>query len=128
MSRIEFIGNKLKEVIEEYEVKFIVSELPHGSQSALAATALGLVSGLVSGASIFSDIGLEWYNEGECKKSLLGKISATKGDIIIAIDNLYNVPWKGVMYHDEAVADAMAVYHTAMKKSPYLKTFIKQRI
>lgn len=64
---------------------------------------------------------VEWYSEMDSKKFVLGKKSAVKLEMINAITKLYDVPWKKVKYHDEAVADAIAVYHTACGLSSTFK-------
>ena len=125
--RVKRINRILKAVIKKYQVNYIVSELPHGSQSAAAATSLGLISGAVQSMSDFLDIPIEWYSEGDSKKALLGKLTATKEETIIAVSKLYDVKWAKVKYKDEAVADAISVYVAALKHSPYLKTVIKTK-
>ena len=121
MRRVSEINQKLKEVIELHNIKYIVSELPHGSQSAVAAIALGLVSGAVQSMADFLDIGLEWYSEGDAKKAILGKNSASKSEIIERINELYDVEWFKAKYKNEAVADSLAVYHAAKQQSSVLK-------
>jgi len=37
--------------------------------------------------------------------------------MITAIDKIYDVPWTGVGYKDEAVADSLAVFHVAQEQS-----------
>ena len=41
--------------------------------------------------------------------------------MIDKIDSLYDVPWYDTKYKDEAIADAMAIYHVATKQSEILK-------
>lgn len=119
--RVSEINQRLKEVIQKYKIVLIVSEQPHGSQSAIAATSLGLVTGAVQTISDFTGIPIEWFNEADCKKNLLNKAAATKKETITAINKLYPIKWTGVGYKDEAVADSIAVYHAARKKSPILQ-------
>jgi len=64
---------------------------------------------------------IDWYGESDAKKHLLNKRSATKEETIKAISKIYNIPWTGVKYKDEAIADAMAIYHVAKSQSPLLK-------
>jgi Holliday junction resolvasome RuvABC endonuclease subunit len=122
MRRISEINQKLKQVIETHGVSYIVSELPHGSQNAQAAMALGMVSGVVQTIADFTDMGIEWFSEGDSKKATLFKISSTKQDMIDAIDKIFDVRWSGKKYIDEAVADSLSVYNCAMKTSPFIKT------
>jgi len=119
--RISEISQRIKEVIQKYKIVLIVSEQPHGSQSAVAATSLGLVTGAVQAISDFTNIPIEWFNEADCKKNLLHKAAASKKETINAINALYTVKWTGVGYKDEAIADSIAVYHVARKKSPIVQ-------
>lgn len=119
--RISEINHLLLQVIKKYNVILILSELPHGSQSAVAAKMIGAVSAMGQSMSDFLDIGIEWYSEGDCKMSVLRKRSAAKQEMINAIDNLYVVDWFGIKYKDEAIADALAVHHVAMQQSSALK-------
>lgn len=111
----------LVDVIRRNDVKYIVSELPHGSQNAMAAAALGMCAGAVQAIADTMDIGLEWYSEGDSKMALLNKRSATKGETITAIQK--HLPWipSGVAFRDEAVADALSVYVCARKNSSTIK-------
>lgn len=124
MRRVSEINKVLCEVIHTNHIQYIVSELPHGSQSAVAAIALGLICGTIQGIADSLDIGLEWFSEGDSKRGLLGKASATKCETIQAVSKYYTVPWTNVGYRDEAVADAISVYHVAKQQSPTIK-FLK---
>jgi Holliday junction resolvasome RuvABC endonuclease subunit len=119
--RVSEINKKLIELIDTHKVDFIVSEAPHGSQNASAATMIGMVAGMLQTLADVLKIPIEWYSEMDSKKFVLGKKAATKTEMVNAITKLYNVPWKKIKYHDEAVADSIAVYHTAIGLSPTLK-------
>jgi Holliday junction resolvasome RuvABC endonuclease subunit len=119
--RISEINKILLGLIKRHEVDFILSEAPHGSQNASAAMMVGIVAGMIQTISDTLEIPVEWYSEMDSKKFVLGKKSAVKVEMINAIKKLYDVPWKNIKYHDEAVADAIAVYRTAVGLSPTLK-------
>ena len=121
--RAHEIVDILLSAIETYRVSFIVTELPHGSQVAAGAKVIGVVIGMLVATSKTLNIPVEWYGEGDAKKALLGKTSATKQEVINAITEKYNVPWSGVKYKDEAIADAMAIYHVASEISPMVQFF-----
>jgi Holliday junction resolvasome RuvABC endonuclease subunit len=123
--RISEINSELLSLFKKYEVKYILSELPHGSQSAVSAVMLGIVTGIMQTISDAKNIGIEWYSEADSKLCILGKRSATKDEMIAAIDKVYSMPWTNVGYKDEAMADAMAVYHVAYKQSDVIKFLIK---
>lgn len=115
----------LLNLIRRYNVKYIISESVHGSQNASAAVMIGLVMGIVCTISECLNLPLELYSEGDSKKCLLGKLSATKNETIKAISQLYDVNWTGIGYKDEAIADAISVFNVASKESNALKMMKK---
>ena len=112
---------ELLRVIHKYDVDLIVSELPHGSQNASAAVMIGIVIGILQTIAETETIGIEWYSEADAKESVLNKKSATKREMIEAILGLYDVPWTGIAYKDEAVADSLAVFHVACEQSSMIR-------
>ena len=112
---------ELLRVIHKYDVDLIVSELPHGSQNASAAVMIGIVIGILQTIAETETIAIEWYSEADAKQSVLNKRSAVKKEMIDAITKLYKVPWMGVGYRDEAVADALAVFHVACEQSSMIR-------
>lgn len=123
--RINEINIRLLQIIKRYKVGVLISEQPHGSQSASAAMSLGMVIGMLQTVSDCMELPLEWYSEGDSKLALLGRRSASKGETIEGISRVYVVPWTGVGYKDEAIADAMSIYHLAKKQSPLIKILLK---
>jgi Holliday junction resolvasome RuvABC endonuclease subunit len=121
MRRISEINSILKKLVEGYGVNYITAELPHGSQNASAARMIGMVAGVLQTISDWTDIGIDWYSEGDAKKAVLGKISATKKEMVQAMDATYTNWLTGVKYKDEAIADALAIHFVAMEQSPVLK-------
>ena len=119
--RVSEINHELLKVIRHHKINYILSELPHGSQNASAATMVGIVSGIAQTIADTLNLPIDWYSEGDAKKHLLNKRSATKQETIDAIKSLYHVPWFGIKYKDEAVADALAIYHVALSESSLLK-------
>ena len=119
--RISEINFELLKLIRENNISCILSELPHGSQNASAAVMVGAVAAIVQTISDVFGIPVEWYSEQDAKKHMLGKKSATKQEMIDAVSKWYKVGWKGIKYKDEAVADAMAIYHVARFQSSLLK-------
>lgn len=123
--RISEINSVLIDLIKSNCVSYIVSELPHGSQSAAAAEMLGIVKGIIQTIADCFEIGIEWYSEGDSKKALFGdgKKTVSKTDTIKAINKIYKVEWPKVKFRREAVADALAVHHVAYIQSSVLKLF-----
>lgn len=122
--RCNTLSYKLKSIIEMYNIDYIVSELPHGSQNARAAKMVGGVPAILEAISIFTGIGLEWFSEGDVKKYLFGRQSVAKNEMIQKMKYIYgthNTFWKGVKYMDEAIADALGVFQTAINQSSVLK-------
>ena len=116
--RTKEICMQLLAVIKKYDVSFMVSELPHGSKNASAAIMMGVVVGILEGISCTTGISLEWFSEADAKMSVLGKKSASKLEMLDAIDEFYDVQWPNVGYKDEAIADAIAIFHVARVQSP----------
>jgi Holliday junction resolvasome RuvABC endonuclease subunit len=88
---------------------------------------IGIVTGIIQTWADVKKIPIEWYSEGDAKQALLGKTEATKKEIIDAIDEEYDftMMWTGVKWRDEALADAMAVYHAALQQSSFLQFYSK---
>ena len=125
IQRISEINKVLLEKISEWDVTYMVSELPHGSQNAKAAVMIGVVAGIAQTLSDSLGIGIEWYSEGDSKKCLLGKQSATKLDTLLAVSKIYDVDWTGTKYIDEAIADALSIHNVAVHQSEALKLLSK---
>jgi len=124
--RISEINQVLLELIEKYNVCFILSEQPHGSQNAMAAIMIGVCLSILQTLADTLRLGIEWYSENDCKQCLLGKRSAEKEETIQSIKKLYpDVPFKNIKYIDEAIADAMAVYHYGRNNSNILRIYLK---
>jgi len=124
--RIYEINHILLRRIRRHRVNYLISELPHGSQSSSAAKMIGMTSAIAQTLAQTLDLPIEWYSEGDSKQALLGKTTATKQETIDAIDRLYEFDWTGVKYKDEAAADAMSIFHTALQHSPFLKFYKNQ--
>lgn len=119
--RLSEIIIELLTVMDENAVRLIVSELPHGSQNAAAARMIGAVTGLLQAIATVKGIPIEWYSECDAKKALTGRRSVAKNETIQHIKKHYNIVFAGVKWIDQAVADAMAVYHVARQQSQILK-------
>lgn len=119
--RISELNNRLLELIQEYNIKYLISELPHGSQTASAAVMIGITAGIMQTIGDCLDIPVEWYSEGDAKKAISGKQSVSKSNMIELIREEYDPEFTGVKWKDEAIADALAIYHVAMKHSTILQ-------
>jgi len=119
--RITEINTVLLGLMDKYQIKYILSEQPHGSQSAVAAIMVGIVLGIIQTIADAKGIGVEWYSEGDCKDNLLGRRSASKVEGIAAVKRIFRYRLRGIKYFDEAVCDALAVYYYGMVFSPVVK-------
>lgn len=122
--RVGEINLEIKKVVDAYRINYMLVELPHGSQNANGAKMIGMVTGICQTISVWENIGIEWYSEGDGKKAVLGKLTGTKQEMIAAIGKLYKVPWTNVGFRDEAIADALAIHYAASQQSEILKFWI----
>lgn len=91
--RITQIASQLKTIIQHYEIKGILAELPpSNSQSAQAAKGLGMAVGIVTTLATAFDIPLEWATPNEVKRALAGRENASKEDMMKAACKLYGWP------------------------------------
>jgi Holliday junction resolvasome RuvABC endonuclease subunit len=102
----------------------IFSEIPQGSQSAKACTALGIAVGIVASGPL----PIIEVTAFEVKKEAVGKKTASKGEMIDWATKLYpNAPWKtkkqkGVISFtndNEHLADAIGVIHAGVKTDQF---------
>jgi len=126
--RINEINCQLLRLIRYYHIQYMIAEQPHGSQSATAAKAIGNVEAMLQTIADVLGMSLEWFSEGDSKFRLLHKRSAVKKETINAITKLYEVPWTGIGYRDEAIADSMSIYHIARDTSPMIRGFLTKSI
>jgi len=136
--RIADINHILLKRIKYHKVNYLVTELPHGSQNSAGAKMIGVTQGILQTMSQTLGIPIDWFSEGDSKKALLGKISATKVETINAVDAIYDVPvtgkpkegapWTGKKYIDEAVADSISIFHVALEQSTFLQYYKKQNL
>lgn len=126
MRRADDLSRVLNKILKLHDVQYILTEVPHGSQSAQAADKLGICKGLVIDLARSNELPIEWYMEWDAKKFLFNKKSVTKEETIQKVklvlgDRMSNDLWTGVGYKDEAIADALAIYLTAVDQSSALK-------
>jgi Holliday junction resolvasome RuvABC endonuclease subunit len=123
--RVNEIAMALMEIIVEHKIEFILTEIPHGAQNYKGALMIGMVIGVLQTTSVWSGISMEEYSEADAKKALLGRISASKAEVIAAVEENYEDRLRGPKYMREAVADAMAIYNVAQMHSPTLKILLR---
>ncbi len=120
--RIREITSRLIEIIKKYDIKLILSEQPHGSQSATAAIMIGITAAIVQTIGDCFGIAVEWYLEGDCKKAISGRRSVDKDEMVTIVQSKYKgVKWRGIKWIDQAVADALAVHYVAVQQSDLIK-------
>lgn len=120
--RVMEINRQLIKVIKKYKIALILSELPHGSQSAVAAVMIGMVTGQLQALGDAFDIPVEWFSEGDAKVAVSGKRSVPKDDMVKIVCSMFECdPWKKTKWENQAIADALAVYYVARQESTSLK-------
>ncbi len=119
--RVSEINQALLAIIRKWDVNYIVSELPHGSQSASAAVMIGICTGIMQTIADSMNMGIEWYSEADAKKAVAGKRSVSKTEMIETVKSMYDILWDRAKFRNEAIADAMAVYHVAKMQSSVIR-------
>lgn len=120
---------ELKRIINKYNVNYLLTELPHGSQSYNGATMIGRTEGIMETISQVLEIGIEWYSENDAKKFLFGKKAISKNEMVEKVKELLGdkmQKWTNVQYIDQAMADALAIYLVAKNQSSTLKLLKNQ--
>lgn len=125
--RVTELNVTLIEAIKKYKVSLLISELPHGSQSAVAAIMIGIVAGIMQTLGDALNIPVEWFTEGDAKLAISGKRGGIgKDEMVEIVKGKYkNVPWKKTKAENQAIADAIAVYHVAKQQSQMLKMVMR---
>jgi len=120
-ARISIIVKRILELNDTYNPGLIVSEQPTGSQSAIASLCQGACLALVQTLSDALGISVEWFHEGDCKKSLHGRRDVSKDEVIQKIVSKYKYSPMGIKTNDEAICDAVQVFHCFSKTSETMK-------
>lgn len=120
--RIQEINLKLLSLIKEYDVVYIISELPHGSQNAAAAVTIGMCADKVQTIGDCLGLPVEWFSENDIKKTVVGRSAVSKENMARAISKKYP-DWKRTWtkVEDHEVCDALACHYTAIHTSPTFK-------
>lgn len=118
------LAKGLQEIIQTYNVRGVIGELPSGgAQNAIAMSQMSMATAVASAVCALLDIPCEWVSPGDLKKALVGKRSASKEEIMIRVRGLYpeaDFPMtKGKFEH---VADAVGAYH-ALKNGNLVRLF-----
>jgi len=119
--RLGLLTHELDTIIRDFGVEWLLTETPHGSQSASAALMIGAVLGVIATLATCHRLPIEWYSENDAKKHLAGTGTLSKANTIKLISEEYGRDWiTHTKYIDEAVADALAVFHVGRMTSPAL--------
>jgi Holliday junction resolvasome RuvABC endonuclease subunit len=115
LRRAKELHTELQNVISVYKPHIIFTEVPSGSQSAVAAKGLGIAVGVL--ASITQP--LIQVSQLEVKLASIGKKTASKDEIIQWAINLYpEAPWlkhnKKLVAKNEHIADSVAVINAGI--------------
>lgn len=91
--RAGMLVTNLKNIIEQYDCKAVIGELPSGgAQSATAMRDMAAATSAVAGMVTCLDLPCEWCTPGDVKLAATGLRSGTKEEVMLAIVKHYN--WK----------------------------------
>lgn len=119
--QIEF-ARELTVIVRQEQPELIVSEFPHGSQSAAAMRGLASVSGVITGICMVESIGLRFFTEYEVKKTLFGRAKGvSKEEMMYRVFGLfepfsYIPPVKPSVNKLQHECDALGVLATYLKQ------------
>lgn len=120
--RVQEINFQLINIIKRYHIALIVSELPHGSQSAVAAIMIGITTGVLQAIGDCLEVPVEWFSEGDAKVAVSGHRSVPKDDMVQIMEGFFpDCPFKKTKWENQAIADSLAVYYVARQQSTALK-------
>ena len=119
--RVGELALEIQKIIKKYNIKYLISELPHGSQNAQAAFLLGAAAAILQTISVFTGISIDWYSEADAKKSVTTEKGISKDRMVQIIAGLYDVQWTNTKWRDRGIADSLAIYHVAKQESAVLK-------
>jgi Holliday junction resolvasome RuvABC endonuclease subunit len=113
----------LVEVIMKHRIQGVIGKLPAGSQNAAAANLCGWASGMVVSVCRILDLPSEWVSQGDVKKATVGRINATREEIMEKVSSLYRWDVKHKIIHmtkgKRAGKDTMqSTYHCFGKEFP----------
>lgn len=104
----------LKEIVEKYDIKGIVGELPSGgAQSAKAAVMMNMATAIVASVATILNLPCDWCTPTETKVAVCGYRSATKDEMMDMVRAKY--PEAGHLFPEaktyfEHIADAIGAY------------------
>lgn len=125
MRRTQLIVRQLHDLVKNYDVTYVVSESPHGSQNASAAIMIGIVQGVLQTLCDVKGLSIEWYSEADSKQYAGLAKGASKLQMIEKMEDIFpKQKWKtGIKYRDEAIADSLGVFNCAKQLSSVFKVF-----
>ena len=106
---------KILDFIKLHDVKRIVCELPSaGAQGARANRCMGIATGMIAAVVQSCELAVEWYTPTEVKNAAVGKPSASKDEMMDAMEKVYPDLAKIKKKADkEHICDAAACYVAA---------------
>lgn len=107
-----------RDLFEKWQFGVIVTEYPHGSQSATASRALAMVNAVIlTFSQLVLDTPAITYLETHTKRAYFGRGDVSKDEVREAMKKEfpdYEPPTRGhkvTRYRDEAICDALLVLH-----------------
>lgn len=122
--RVVEIHTVLHEILKRCRIDLIVAELPHGSQNHKGAIMIGTVVGILQTLANFKGIPLEWYSEKDAKTAAGLTDGSSKQMVMDKMAKRFGLRYEYKTNKErrqqEAMADAMLIYHAALVHSPFL--------
>jgi Holliday junction resolvasome RuvABC endonuclease subunit len=138
VEQVQILINGLRDVIQRHKPKLIIAELPtSGGKSANAVASMAIAQTVCGAIAAYEDLPYEWVTPTENKKSLTGKKTASKEEMMQAAIKLYP-HLKGVYTHTkgqykgklrnefEHVADAIGAFEAAKQNSSIIRLLRKE--
>lgn len=114
-ARSSRLAMELECIIDKYEVKGIVGELPTGgAQSAKAAVMMGMATAVVAAVASLKNVPCEWCTPTEVKLAVSGCRSASKDEMMDNVRGIFagkgDDKFPKAKAYFEHIADALGAY------------------
>lgn len=90
VQRITYITERLSDIINHYDIKGVLAELPpSGGQNSAAVKGLAMAVALSTALFTACNLPVEWATPEEVKRAMTGKKNASKEDMMLAACKLH---------------------------------------
>lgn len=123
-TRVDEIARGLLALLDAHRVHYVATEAPAGSQHAASAKALALAYGVIRGVLFARDITPATVQAHHAKRAATGSPSASKDEVLSAVERRFGVTIEGSKARREAIADALSVACAALEE-PSVQALVK---